>query len=199
MAANRGVYMRRDSSPAEWQEACTFIGSLPDFDNLIYIHGSTCSKEVALTMTLAHELQHFVQYGTAPRLFAENTLAYVTLANLGRSDFDALGLRACDVPHEREARIVAKRVAESLLGAEVVRQHVDAKMAEFVSEQDAADWDCIQRLDSSAHYDLAAETMVFFRRLTSCRSAIEQELSLFRANDPGFWDIDLDALLGASA
>src|SRR6266700_869414 len=106
MAANRGVYIRKDSSPAEWQEACTFVDGLPDFDNFIYLHGSTCSSAVGLTMTFAHELQHFVQYAAEPKAFAENTLAYVTLRNLSRSDFEALGLRSCDIPHEREARII---------------------------------------------------------------------------------------------
>src|SRR5712664_2644962 len=31
-------------------------------DQLIYLYGSTCSDEVALRMTLAHELQHAIQH-----------------------------------------------------------------------------------------------------------------------------------------
>lgn len=144
MEANRGGYIRRDSSPCEWQEACTFVDGMQDFDNFIYLHGSTCLTEVGQAMTFAHELQHFVQYGAAPKLLAENTLAYVTLRNLRRSDFEALGLRTCDIPNEREARIVARLVAENLFGVAAVRQYIDAKMAQFVTQQDAADWDCIR-------------------------------------------------------
>jgi hypothetical protein len=189
MAANRGAFIKKGSH--EWQEACTFVDGLPGFDNLIYLHGSTCSNEVGLTMTLAHELQHFVQYGTVPKLLAENELAYVTLRDLEQPDFEALGLRACDIPHEREARIVAKRAAEDLFGVAVVRRYIDAKVAEVVTQQDAADWECIQGLVTSAAYDLAAETKAFFPRLERCRSALERE----QVNNLDFRDIDLDALL----
>jgi hypothetical protein len=189
MAANRGAYIRKNYPL--WQEACRFVSGLAGFDHFIYLHGSTCLNEVGLTMTFAHELQHFVQCGTVPRLLAVNSLALVALQNLDRLDLEALGLRTCDIPVEREARIVAKRVAENLCGVEMVRQYIDAKLAEFVTRQDAADWDCIRGLVASAPYDLAVETKLFFPRLRNCRSALERE----QANDPDFKGIDLDALL----
>jgi hypothetical protein len=43
------------------------------YDCVIYLHGSTCMTEIGLTLTLAHELQHFVQYSTKRRLWAANT------------------------------------------------------------------------------------------------------------------------------
>jgi hypothetical protein len=195
MAANRGIYIRKGSSPAEWHEACTFVDGLLDFDNFIYLHGSTCSNDVGLTMTFAHELQHFVQYGFAPRLSAENTLAYATLRNLEPADFEAFGLRSCDIPHEREARIVAKRVAEARFGVELVRQYIDTKRAEFVTAQDATDWDCIRDLVASTPYDLAAETKLFFPRLKGCRLELQRALRSLQARDPDFNEINLDALL----
>jgi hypothetical protein len=145
-------------------------------------------------MTFAHELQHFVQFGTVPKLLLENELACVTLQNLEKSDFEALGVRACDIPHEREARIVAKRVAEDLFGVEVVMQYIKAKMAQFITQQDAADWDCVDGLVASTPYDLAVETKLFFPRLRSCRLALERE----QANDSNFEGIDLDALLSGT-
>src|SRR5260370_10622927 len=55
-----------DRSPSgEWRRV---------FDHGIYLHGSTCTDETSLTMTFAHELQHFVQYGFRPKLWAENRL-----------------------------------------------------------------------------------------------------------------------------
>ncbi len=36
--------------------------SVNAFDQLIYVHGTTCSARVGLTLTFAHELQHFRQY-----------------------------------------------------------------------------------------------------------------------------------------
>ena len=69
------------------------------FDELIYLHGSTCASEVGLTMTFAHELQHFVQHGNMLTLWAANTL----IPQLPKSVINALGLRWCDIPHECEA------------------------------------------------------------------------------------------------
>ena len=56
-------------------------GELP-FDHLIYLLGSTCSTEIGLAMTFAHELQHFVQRTTARELWAANALAAATLDNI---------------------------------------------------------------------------------------------------------------------
>lgn len=197
MAANRGAHIKKRSQL--WREARTFVEDLAGFDSLVYLHGSSCTNDIGLTMTFAHELQHIIQYSAAPKLLAENMLVIETLRYLERSDFEALGLRMCDVPHEREARIVAKRVAESLHGVEAVRQYIDGRRRAFVTEQDAADWDCIQGLVASDGYDLAAETKAFFPKLNSCRVALERTLSALQTNDPEFGEIDLDALLNGAS
>jgi hypothetical protein len=130
----------------------------PAFDDFIYLHGSTCSNDVGLTMTLAHEVQHFMQRTHRTRLWAANTL----IPNLTKATIHALDLKWCDVPHEREARVVSKRVAGALFGVETVRNYIDSKIAERVTAADAADWQCIQGLSTSTPYDLAGETEVFF-------------------------------------
>jgi len=73
------------------------------FASVIYLHGSTCEKDVGLTITFAHELQHFLQYANERRLWAVNSLL-VNLPNLPTEDLKAIW----DFPIEREARIVAK-------------------------------------------------------------------------------------------
>jgi hypothetical protein len=199
MEGNRGVFTRNGCSL--WWEALMFVDGLRSFDNFIYLHGTTCSNEVGLVMTFAHELQHFFQYYTATKLYSENTVASVTLRNLTRREFAALGLRACDIPHEREARIVAKRIAEDLFGPELVSRHIEKKREEFITEQDAADWECIRGLEARVTYDLAAETKRFFPRLRSCRAALEHTLRELQFNDADFRNlaIDFDELLGWSA
>jgi hypothetical protein len=199
MAANRGAYFSSPSwadTPA-YIRGCALIEGQPAFDNLIYLHGTTCADEVGLTMTFAHELQHFVQHGTSRLSWAVNTLAYATLRDLEMSDFRALALRTCDIPFEREARMVAKRVAEDLLGKDRVHKHIEAKIAERVTEQDAVDWDCIRGLDVTAPYDLASETQRFFPRLKTCRLGLERELRR-RQTDADFRNIDLNALLSGT-
>ena len=44
------------------------------FDSLVYLYGSTCENELGLTITFAHELQHFLQYANERQLWAANAL-----------------------------------------------------------------------------------------------------------------------------
>jgi hypothetical protein len=140
-ASIRGFYtdLRRGgvlwSQAPEYLTECLVVDDQLAFDRFIYLHGSTCLKEMGLTMTFAHELQHFVQHCNDPQLWAANTL----IPNLPEAVITVLGLRWCDVPHEREARIVSKRTAENLLGAEVVAQYINEKIAEGVTVQDTAE------------------------------------------------------------
>jgi len=193
--ANRGFYSPRiNTSDQHWQIAPEYVRESvsvePFFDDFIYLHGSTCSNDVGLTMTFAHELQHFVQHGNTLGLWAANTL----IPRLPESVINALGLTWCDVPHEREARIVSKRTAENLFGAEVVKRYINAKVAEFVTEDDAADWKCIRGLATSTPYDLVRETALFFPRLRDYRADLECVLQHLYS-DPDFKDLALGKLL----
>ena len=71
-----------------------------------------------MTMTFADELQHFVQYGFTRRLWAEGGL----ISRLPKEVIEMEELNWPDIPHEREARIVAKRVGVKLRGAEEVNR-----------------------------------------------------------------------------
>ena len=85
-AANRGFYgpIKEDSfSWPVWPDYATDYIFVDDptsfhwkrvFDHVIYLHGSTCTDDVGLTMTFAHELQHFVQHSTVLNLWAANSL-----------------------------------------------------------------------------------------------------------------------------
>jgi hypothetical protein len=168
-----------------------FVSSVQVVDDFIYLHGSTCATDVGLTMTLAHELQHFIQRTAHRTLWAANTL----IPNLPKSVIEHLGLRWCDVPHEREARIVAKRIAEVLFGADAVRQHIDGRIAERVNEKDATDWECIRGLSTSPPFDLEQETTLFFPRLRDYKAHLQSALRHFQSTDPDFADVDLEALL----
>jgi hypothetical protein len=145
-------------------------------------------------MTLAHELQHFIQHADHTRLWAANSL----IPNLHNMVMAALCLRWCDIPHEREARIVSKRTAEDLFGPDAVSQHIDARLANPVTEQDGIDWQCIRELSASSPYDLANETKLFFPRLTDYSDQLQAALAHFQAIDPDYADVDLQGLLDAA-
>src|SRR5271155_4716300 len=104
-------YRPLDETPAQAEQA---------FDNLIYIRHSTClDLNTGFVTTYAHELQHFIQHGTMPRLHSVNDVLYHNLRRLEPSSI------VTDVPSEREANIVSKRVAEKICGVEDVRRFAE--------------------------------------------------------------------------
>jgi hypothetical protein len=189
--ANRGCYARIKGNrrTEDWPPRVTDLvfgavdASSPwstrrVFDHLIYLHGSTCSDETALNMTFAHELQHFVQYGFNRKLWAEGRL----IPRLPREVFEIEGINWPDIPHEREARIVAKRVGVRLCGADAVRQYIDRRISENVTANDVEDWRFSQHLDPSIPYDLSNETKRIFQRLRPYRQELENILLEMRSD-----------------
>jgi hypothetical protein len=118
------------------------------FDCLIYLHGSTCETDIGLTLTLAHELQHFLQYVLCRPLWAINTLL-MNLPDLPRHNLQAWK----DFPLERESRIIAKQVAERVFGQSSVSTHIHDMIEAHLTDQDAADWAFIREIDCSVPYD----------------------------------------------
>ena len=198
---NRGFYSPVTADDPVWRNAPgyilehVFVNRIPAFHDFIYLHGSSCSSDLGLTMTLAHELQHCLQHDEQTPLWAANTL----IPNLCRATGNPPGLRWCDIPLEREARIVSKRTAEQLFGADRVRVHIDAMIAKRVTVGDAADWECIRGLATSIPYDLARETKLFFQSLKDYRSELEDVLRDLQSGDPDFADLDLDRLIMGEA
>jgi hypothetical protein len=163
------------------------------FDAVVYLHGSTASLDTALVMTLAHELQHFCQYGSERTSWAANLLLmHLPIKSPGTT------LRMFDIPSEREARIIAKRVAERICGQGAVAEYIERKVEEATADGDAgelSDWEFIRQLDASARYCLAGETKLFFAQFRQYRPQFEAMLQEL-ADDPDFSAIDLNALCG---
>lgn len=200
-AANRGAYRPiKDNTPLaglpEYVIECIYVDdgvSLPFprvIDDLVYVHGRTCADEVGLAMTLAHELQHAIQHARYRQVWAVNSLIH----ELPRAVILALKLKWTDIPIELEARIVSKHTAECLLGEQPVRKYIERKIAERITEDDAADWQVIQGLSRSASVDLAGSTYILFKRLKPYRSELEAILRE-KKTDEDFSDIELDAFL----
>jgi hypothetical protein len=156
------------------------------FDHVIYLHGSTCTSEIGLAITFAHELQHFVQYMTQRKLWAQNRL----IQNLPDS-----GLNWFDIPTERETRIVSIRVAQTLFGAEPVRDFMNRRLAEAIDALELADCKFIHGLVGSvpASYDLASETVHIFGRLEPYKLEFVKLLEKYKQS-PHFGDITINEL-----
>ena len=164
------------------------------FDHLIYLHGSTCCHEVGLVMTFSHELQHFVQYGFKRELWVVCRLTHF----LPNEVLQEVGLRNWpDVPHEREARIVAKRKAIQLCGPGPVKRYIEGRIGESRSAMDMEDWQFSLTVDASIPFDLEVETKRTIQKLKPHRKALETVLRDHR-RDPGCEGIDLSTFFDGS-
>jgi hypothetical protein len=132
------------------------------FDNLIYVRDSTCRDgDVGFVTTYAHELQHFVQHGYTPKLSAVNSVLY---QNLKRFEASAI---AIDVPHEREANIVSKRVAEIVCGVAAVKTYAEEQvlfMERAGDVEQKARWIFFRDIPSSTACNLPQETLPFVKK-----------------------------------
>lgn len=189
--ANRGVHWPiRGQGISDWPWYTHDIIAQPDYTtgnvvwpyaSVIYLHGSTCESDIGLTLTFAHELQHFLQYVQEKPLWALNIL----LINLRNEEFKVWW----DFPVEIQARVTAKRVAEMLYGKKAVREFILCRIEAHITDIDAEDWKYVQGIDSSVDYSLAEETKSLVRRF---REQLESELQR-RGNDPDFVGLNVDA------
>jgi hypothetical protein len=126
------------------------------FDSLIYIRRGTCDDPTGLVECYAHELQHFVQYGRTPRLWAVNSVLYQKLKGLEPAS------TVTDIPTEREANIVSKRVAETICGVEAVKQFAEERvrfMDECGEHEERDRWIFFRDTPSSTPFNLLDATL----------------------------------------
>jgi hypothetical protein len=153
------------------------------YDAFVYLHNSTCETGIGLTLTLAHELQHFVQYATKRSIWAANGL----LMCLPQFEKDFKVWWA--LPIEKDARIVAKRVAEELHGSEAVDQHIIRKIEERVTDADAEDWNFVRSISPSLIYDIGPDTKSLVRKYKVDLVQVQHE----EREDPDLGALDLDS------
>lgn len=163
------VCVFRPDSELMWlEESPTFLEMLA-FKHLIYIRKSTCTNVTGFVLTLAHELQHVNQYVKAREISRANSLLYHQVRQID----PATTLRAIDIPHEREANIVSKKIAEAVCGEDTVEAFAVEQIRQFAElaktgDSDAAServrWEVFQSLDTSAPFDLQAETISLFNK-----------------------------------
>jgi hypothetical protein len=101
-------------------------------------------------------LQHFVQRSKTPRLHAVNGVLYENLKGLEPMT------TMMDIPIEREANIVSKRVVESVCGIEAAREFADAqvRLMEQRGDYEQRDrWIFFRDTPSSTPFDLLETTL----------------------------------------
>lgn len=160
-------------------------------DSLVYLFDSTCKTEEMTTMSLAHELQHSIQHGLDPQTWAWNTLPN----NLCDDTIAALGLQWKDIPIEYEARVVAKRATESLLGFDRTVQYIESRITANVTDGDTKDWQFIREINTSdSSYNCARATAQLYQRMFSFWEELQELLERTRFL-PEFTHLDLNDIL----
>jgi hypothetical protein len=203
---NRGVFMptnERAFGDLPWpsyvaQEIRRPSGSYSfdfPFTAMVYVHGDVCDDEPALAMTLAHELQHFVQYSTTQTTWAWNTI----LMQCGDL-FSSEGFSWCNVPIELEARMKAKRIHQEIFGVEETERYIVRRQESATISRDVLDWKFIQDLDPFMPYNPDLETRLLFQRLSKNENyCSEIRRALTRSlGRPEFDCLVLDELIGDS-
>lgn len=165
------------------------------FDHFIYLHGSVCKDLIGLSMTFAHELQHFIQTVCNPSATAACRLAFAlkkeTLNPPDWNDWFCF-------PHEREARIVAKQIALRIFGPDDVGEYIAKRIGQFKDGFELRDWEFIRGLGPAEAYDLVGATQYAYRFLGPFRDELVRILEENESDFPGFGVADLDRLLPVS-
>jgi len=127
------------------------------FDNFVYLCGFATETDIGTVITFAHELQHFVQYGWTRKIANANTILYHNLLSFE----PALDAKPWDIPSEREAMIVSKRIAQAILGADRVQEFTEAQIR---ARRDPAKWEFFGQLTADTQYDLLKGTDTLVRK-----------------------------------
>lgn len=146
------------------------------FDNLIYIPQTKYAQEtVSFVIIFAHELQHFVQWGDSRKVAEANTLL---LQNLG--SFDPLTeLKPWGLPNNREAMIVANRVAETLCGVKAVRGFIDTQIADGKRDNNFSKtqlWEWVRGLRPATVCNLLQETDLLVQKYRKQLQGLKSEI-----------------------
>jgi hypothetical protein len=131
------------------------------FDFVTYLHDSSCEDPVGLTMTFAHELQHFIQWATMPTVWEAN-------ARFVKRRLESVaGFDSHELPVEKDARIVAKRIAIRIHGREAVDRCIEKNIANPMDDLDQRNWLFVKGLDVAKPFDVELETVLFGNDLKS--------------------------------
>ncbi len=154
------------------------------FDNLIYIPDTKYARDkVAFVIVFAHELQHFVQSARSKNVARANILLFQNLARWNPST----NLRPWGLPQNREAMIVAKKVAEAVCGKASVKQFVEAQIVDGQKTNNFSKielWKWASTISPSTSYDFRKETDILVQQYKQQLLALKPEVDFSR---PKWW------------
>jgi hypothetical protein len=153
----RALHIRAAADPTQWPNFLEHrrysAKKQPVFDSLIYIPlVAPTNVPFAFVVTLAHELQHFVQSWTEPRVWDANVFLY---RNMRLLDPGMPAYETWRVPNQHDAMIKSKRVAVSLFGADIVEKELRSLVS---NDETTKEWEFLLGVSPSADCNLRDET-----------------------------------------
>jgi hypothetical protein len=143
----------------------------PRFDVVIYLRRRTCEFPVGTLITFAHELQHSMQRGFSRKVMYANSHLQDLSWRLGEE------LPTWRFPHEYEAQLASKRVAESILGKDEVQRYAQQQIE---LNSDPGKWEFFLSLDVLEPLNLLQRTIPWVHER---REALKKEFELSRWRD----------------
>jgi len=151
----RECFMRSEEELGKLPMDCPYE-DLVAFDDLIYIRHSTCLDPTGCVITYAHELRHVVQHDQFPKLMKATSALRGKLRDFLETATEL------DIPAERDANIVSKRVAEAVCSAQAVRKFAEQEVMWMKAGGGLAHklrWEFFRDVPSSTAFDWVNETI----------------------------------------
>ena len=120
-----------------------------------------------------------MQYGYSRKVWAANTILYQRIRAYGNTTATVI-----DIPHERDANIISKRVAEAVCGKEAVRGFAEGRVRQFAdiagqghesAKAEKARWEFFRDVSSSTQFDVLEATIPLVEKYKFALSTDEDE------------------------
>jgi hypothetical protein len=148
-----------------------------EFDTLIYLHSRSITSEISIIFTLAHEIQHLIQYGNYKKLWTADYL----IRELCKLD-PTLGLtKWSDFPSEVDAVLKSKKIAVQLRGDHQVEEFASVQIANLAGTEEETRWSYIRGASTSENSRFALSTDELVQRY---RSRLETLIAERFSDDP---------------
>jgi len=125
------------------------------YDILIYLTHRVCQSTTGTVITLAHELQHFMQFGFSYKVWTTNSAIRQI-----RTEVDSNSL-PWSLPAEYEAVLASRKVSEAVLGKDTVICYAEQQKeaAQHKNEwSESEKWSFFLGLDPLESFDLLEQT-----------------------------------------
>ncbi len=150
------------------------------YDILIYLTHRVCQSTTGTVITIAHELQHFMQYGFSYKVYMAND-AIRQIRTIKENNSLPWGL-----PAEHEAVLASKKVSEEVLGKDSVLGYAEQQKEAGKHKNDwreSEKWSFFLASDPQESFDFLEQTKPL---VDQNRKALVEQFPVCNSEEPDF-------------